>query len=154
MQQQRQRYVALVCEIPGKWCRQRQGSPRRDHLRGLLGSSRLVTSANPTILALAISPPDHEQYVAAVRHQRDLIPPESGGQTSSRLRQSARRRRSTPDGTATGFPLYPRWRTSTITGPMSVSCQHRKWVSFDHRPLVQAGSTQSQCRAPGASSTG
>ena len=70
---------SIVCVIPGKWCRQRRGSPRRDHLRGLLGSSRLGTSANPTILALAISPPDRVQYVAAVRHQRDLIPSERRG---------------------------------------------------------------------------
>jgi hypothetical protein len=41
---------SIVCVIPGKRCRQRRGSPRRDHLRGLLGSSRLGTSANPMIL--------------------------------------------------------------------------------------------------------
>ena len=69
----------IVCVIPSKWCRQRRGSPRRDYLRGLLGSSRLGTSANPTILARAISPPDRVQYVAAVRHQRDLIPSERRG---------------------------------------------------------------------------
>ena len=31
-----------------------------------------------------------------------------------------------PDGTATAFRLYPRWRISTITGLMSISCQYRK----------------------------
>src|SRR5206468_11491829 len=70
-------------DLQAKRCRQKRGSPRRDHLRELLGSPRLGTSANPTILALAISPPDHVQFVAAVRHQRDLIPPESCGETAN-----------------------------------------------------------------------
>ena len=30
---------------------------------------------------------------------------------------------SSRDG-AEAFPLYPPWQTSTITGSMSVSCQH------------------------------
>jgi hypothetical protein len=52
---------------------QRRGSPRRGNLRGLLASSRLGTSANPTTVTVAISLPDRVHYVAAVRRQRDLI---------------------------------------------------------------------------------
>jgi hypothetical protein len=73
---------SIVCVIPGKSCRQRRGSPRRDHLRGPLNRGDRVRPPIPTIRALGISPPDHVQYVAAVRHQRDLIPPESCGLTA------------------------------------------------------------------------
>jgi len=62
--------------------------------------------------------------MAAVRHQRDLISPESCGQTArvcaNRPAYDVRR----PDGTATAFPLYSWWRTSTIAGSMSVSCRY------------------------------
>jgi hypothetical protein len=67
-----------VCVIPGNW------SPKDEEAPGevISGGSlyrQLGTSANSTILTLVISPPDHAQYVATVRHQRDLIPPEIVG---------------------------------------------------------------------------
>jgi hypothetical protein len=53
----------------------RQKSPRRDHLRGPLGSSRLVTSAKLNDPPPNIRPPDRVHTVAAMRHSRDLSLP-------------------------------------------------------------------------------
>ena len=66
---------------PDKNCHQKTRKPPERHLRGLLGSSiGYIRQFNDT--ARAISPPNHVGYVAAVRRKRDLIPPESGGQTA------------------------------------------------------------------------
>ena len=40
-----------------------------------------------------------------------------------RIQKSFARKCATYIGTATAFPLYPRWRTSAITGSMSVLCR-------------------------------
>jgi hypothetical protein len=65
--------IRSIMDNPGKRCRQRRESPRRDHLRGLLGSLKSGTSADPTIPTLAISPLDYVQDVAGLRHPRDHI---------------------------------------------------------------------------------
>src|SRR5437879_4276881 len=53
---------------------------------------------------------------AALRHAREIARVE----LTLPFPQRVKRRR---DGTATGFPLYLQWRTSTIAGSMSVSCR-------------------------------
>src|SRR6266478_964443 len=61
---------------------------------------------------------------------------------------------SLPKWVSRAMSAFPLISTAEADMARSKKCQHRKWVSFDHRPLVQTGSTQSQCRAPGATSTG
>ena len=72
---------SIVRIVPDKNCHQKTRKPPERHLRGLLGSSiGYIRQFNDT--ARAISPQNPVRYVAAVRRKRDLIPPESGGQTA------------------------------------------------------------------------
>jgi len=92
----------------------------RAHWAAIRGWMLLIGAALCIALVATLSGPAHAgvalwiaaplsliYWMAAVRHQRDLIPPGSCGQTA---RVCANRRADDvqrPDGTATAFRLYP-----------------------------------------------
>ena len=85
--------------------------PKKETLRGPLGSPGLGTSANPTML-LDISLPDCVRYVAAMRHSPDFISARKARADNSRRFQSARR--------ASSMARALRACTSAISSSISV----------------------------------